>query len=42
MADNYLEKRREQYELRKAEWLRTKKRLPKITKKPEKPEDEAL
>ena len=27
MADNYLEKRREEYEARKAEWLKKKKRL---------------
>jgi hypothetical protein len=26
MADNYLERRREEYERKKAEWLRKKKR----------------
>ena len=33
MADNYLERRREQYEARKAEWLR-KKRCHAIKSKP--------
>ncbi len=45
MADNYLEKHREDYEKRKAEWLRKQKHLSKkIKAKPvvEKPEDEAL
>ena len=42
MADNYLEKHREEYEARKAEWLRRKHRAPIQRKKLEKPEDEAL
>ncbi|MBP5387806.1 MAG: dehydrogenase [Prevotella sp.] len=42
MADNYLEKHREEYEARKAEWLRRKHRVPIRRKKLEKPEDEAL
>lgn len=45
MADNYLEKHREDYEKRKAEWLRKQKHLSKKTKtKPlvQKPDDEAL
>lgn len=44
MADNFLEKHREDYELRKAAWLRKKKHLPKTTKlrRPERPDDEAL
>ena len=33
MADNYLERRREDYEARKAEWLRKKKWAPKPVKK---------
>lgn len=45
MADNFLERHREEYEIRKAAWLRKKKLF--MTKKPkqpniEKPEDEAL
>lgn len=42
MADNYLEKRREEYEARKAEWLRRKRHIPMPRKSMEKPEDEAL
>ena len=42
MADNYLEKHREEYELRKQAWLRSKKKFPKVTKKLQRPEDEAL
>ena len=43
MADNFLERHREDYEQRKAAWLRRKKHLPKI-KKPaiKRPDDEAL
>lgn len=43
MADNFLERHREDYEQRKAAWLRRKKHLPKI-KKPTilRPDDEAL
>ena len=42
MADNFLERHREDYEQRKAAWLRRKKH-PKI-KKPtiQRPDDEAL
>ena len=42
MADGYLEKRQQDYEARKAEYLRKKKHLPKVSKKIERPEDEAL
>ena len=45
MADNYLEYARENYEKRKAEWHRNKKKhFPTSTKgrRLEKPEDEAL
>lgn len=49
MADNYLENHYEEYERRKAEWLRRKRHLPKVRKVPhsttrtlERPEDEAL
>ena len=42
MADGYLEKRYEEYEKRKAEWLRKQKHLPKVNKRLERPENEAL
>ena len=42
MADGYLEKHREEYEERKAVWLRKKSHMPKLRKKLERPDDEAL
>lgn len=43
MADNFLEKHYEEYEARKAAYLRKKKHLPhKSHPIPERPEDEAL
>ncbi|MBO7046920.1 MAG: dehydrogenase [Prevotella sp.] len=43
MADGYLEKHHEDYEARKAAWLRKKKHLPKIGKREiERPENESL
>ena len=47
MADNYLERHREQYEARKAEWLRRKrlhltKKALKVQPAIERPADEAL
>lgn len=42
MADGYLEKRQQDYEARKAEYLRKKRHLPKMNRKIERPEDEAL
>ena len=43
MADNFLERHREEYELRKAAYLRKKKHLQKAKPhRPEKPDDEAL
>lgn len=42
MADNFLEKHYEDYERRKAEWLRRKRHLPRKAVKPQKHEDEAL
>lgn len=43
MADNFLEKHREEYELRKAAYLRKKKHLPKqAARTVQKPDDEAL
>lgn len=43
MADNYLEKHREEYEVSKAAYLRRKKHLPKIQlRQLERPDDEAL
>lgn len=43
MADNFLEKHREEYELRKQAFLQRKKHLPKKAHRDiSKPEDEAL
>lgn len=43
MADNFLERHYEDYEVRKAAYLRKKKHLPKINHHlPERPEDDAL
>lgn len=43
MADNFLEKHREEYEQRKADYLRRKKHLPRLApRNVERPEDEAL
>lgn len=41
MADNFLEKHRENYEARKARWLLKKHRI-NISRNINKPEDEAL
>ncbi|MBP3756538.1 MAG: dehydrogenase [Prevotella sp.] len=42
MADNFLERHREEYEKRKADWLRKKKHLPANSRKLQRPDDEAL
>lgn len=42
MADNFLERHREDYEKRKDAWLRKKRHLPKLNSKPTRPEDESL
>ncbi len=42
MADNFLEKHRQDYEERKAAWLRNKRHMPKIKHKPNRPADESL
>ena len=42
MADGFLEKHQQDYEARKAAWLRKKAHLPKLKKTLEKPDDEAL
>jgi uncharacterized protein YeeX (DUF496 family) len=42
MADGYLEKHQQDYEARKEDYLRKKKHLPKVSRKIERPEDEAL
>lgn len=42
MADGFLEKHQQDYELRKEAYLRKKKHLPKIKKRLQRPEDEAL
>lgn len=42
MADGYLEKHQQDYEVRKAAYLRKKKHLPAFSRKIERPDDEAL
>lgn len=42
MADGFLEKRQQEYELRKEAFLRKKKHLPKLQKRLQRPDDEAL
>ncbi len=42
MADNFLERHQEEYEAKKAAWLRKKRHLPKVSRKLIKPDDEAL
>lgn len=42
MADGFLEKHQQDYEARKAEYLRKKKHLPKVSRRLERPDDEAL
>ena len=42
MADGFLEKHQQDYEARKAEYLRRKKHLPRVPRRPERPDDEAL
>lgn len=42
MADGYLEKHQEDYEVRKANYLRQKRHLPKVVRRPQRPDDEAL
>lgn len=42
MADGFLEKHQQDYEARKADYLRKKKHLPRLNRKLERPEDEAL
>ena len=43
MADGYLEKHQQDYEARKAAWLRKKAHLPKLQqRRVDKPDDEAL
>lgn len=44
MADNFLERHREEYEIRKTAWLQRKKRFPKLKARPtiQKPDEEFL
>ena len=42
MADGYLEKRQQDYEARKEAFERRKRHLPKLTRRPIRPDDEAL
>ena len=41
MADNFLERHREEYEIRKAAWLKKKKLFMKSGKKTEAPDTDA-
>ena len=42
MADNYLERHREEYERKKAAWLRKQRHQPPLKSHIKKPDDEAL
>lgn len=42
MADNFLERRRQEYEQRKAEWLKKKRRTRIVVRNIDKPDDESL
>ena len=42
MTDNYLERHREEYERKKAAWLRKQRHQPPLKSQIEKPDDEAL
>jgi len=42
MADGFLEKHQQDYEARKEAYERRKRHLPKLVRKPQRPEDEAL
>ena len=42
MADNFLENHYEEYEQRKAQWLKKKRHMPKSAKVLHRPDDEAL
>jgi hypothetical protein len=42
MADGYLEKHQQDYEARKAAYLRKKKHLPQLRQTLQRPDDEAL
>lgn len=42
MADGYLEKHQQDYEQRKANYLRRKQHLPPLKNRPVRPDDEAL
>ncbi len=41
MADNFLERHHEEYEQRKAAWLRKKRHLPKRARMLERPDEES-
>lgn len=42
MADNFLENHREDYEAKKANWLKQRKRISKTSKNISKPDNESL
>lgn len=42
MADNYLERRQDEYERRKQAWMQKKRHIAKGLRTLDKPEDEAL
>ncbi|MCR5679172.1 MAG: dehydrogenase [Prevotella sp.] len=42
MADGYLEKHQQDYEARREDYLRRKRHLPRVPRRPQRPDDEAL
>jgi len=42
MADGYLEQHQRDYEVRREAYLRRKRHLPPLSKRPQRPDDEAL
>jgi len=42
MADGFIEKHQQEYEQRKADYLRRKRHLPPTLHRPQRPDDEAL
>ena len=41
MADGYLEKHQQDYEARKEAFLRKKRHLPPVSRRPQRPDDES-
>jgi hypothetical protein len=42
MADGYIEQHQHEYEARRDAYLRRKRHLPPLSRRPERPDDEAL